>query len=50
MLNVWLLPWDYLQKNGRFIKKKVRGEYQGYYVSISPLKDKEHLIYPVPLI
>lgn len=47
ILNVWLFPWAYLQNNGRFKKKRVRGEFQGYYMRISPSKDKEHLIYSV---
>ena len=42
---VWLFPWSYLRNQGRFLKKKVRGEHRGYYVRIKPSLDKGYLIY-----
>lgn len=42
---VWLFPWIDLRNGGRFKPKKVRGGNRGYYVRISPSKDKEYLFY-----
>lgn len=42
---VWLFPWKDLHEHGRFIPKKVRGEYRGYYVRIKPSLDKDYVIY-----
>lgn len=42
---VWLFPWQYLYNEGRFKPKKVRGGNVGYYVQISPSRDKDYLFY-----
>jgi hypothetical protein len=45
LLRIWLYPWEDLFNQKRFIEKKVRNEHRGYYVRISPIKDKDYLVY-----
>jgi hypothetical protein len=43
---IWLLDWDELHRNQRFIEHKVRGSKRSYVVRINPEMDKKYLIYP----